>query len=231
MKSYFQNSQNKYNPLLSEYKPVVVRIVIDSKNEGLDFDDNVVGGVSDSLNSFAKKFSKEYGCIGVVNFNEINFIFEDVKVLKRKFKRLETQALTSFMSQDIFYRINNELNLLNKLIYIKVNTFNIFDNKLKTYIKHRQIQGFNSYLRYYSSRYFNFSEYYGKSMYELFEKIKSVKIFSDSRINYIKNGFIYKQGCVVDISDLDKNIKDIKKQYKNNRIEVNILESSELDNI
>lgn len=229
MKDYFQISQNKYNPLLSESKPVVVRICVDTKTPGLNFDDMMAGGLPDSLNTFVKKFSREYKCVGLVNFNEINFIFNNTDILKRKFKKLETQKLTSAFSQEIFYKLNVELNTSNVLIYTKVNVFNIFDNKIKSYISHRQSQGFNNYLRYCTSRYMNFKDSYRKSSYELFEMLQIKRPFSSYKTHYVKNGLICKEGIVVDIANLDKDINEMNnlKTIKN----INVLDEIDLDNI
>lgn len=229
MKDYFQISQNKYNPLLSELKPIVIRICIDTKVPGLNFDDEVIGGVSDTLNLFAKKFSREYECVGLVNFNEINFIFNNPEVLKSRFNKLETQHITSVFSQEVFYKLNNEFNISGNLVYTKVNVFNIFDNKIKSYISHKQSQGFNNYLRYCASKYLRFKDTYRKNSYELFELIKSIKPFSSYKTHYVKNGFIFKQGYAIDFADLDK---DIKKENKvNNDMLIHITEDIELDDI
>ena len=229
MKDYFQISQNKYNPLLSDSKPIVVRICIDTKVPGLNFDDEMVGGFPNLLNSFAKKFSREYQCVGLVNFNEINFIFNDPEILKKKFKKLETQSLTSVFSQEIFYKLNNECNTSGNLIYAKINVFNIFDNKIKSYISHRQSQGFNNYLRYCTSRYLKFKDSYKKSSYELFELLKSIRPFSSYKLHYVKNGFICKEGYVIDFANLDKDVKIESKKSTNKSVQ--IIEDVELDDI
>lgn len=211
MKDYFQVSQNKYNPLLSESKPVVVRVCIDTKNPGLNFDDIIKGGFSDSLSSFVKKFSREHKCVGIINFNEINFIFNNTDELKRRFKKLETQNIASVFSQEIFHKLNNQSYIADDIIYTKVNVFNIFDNKVKSYIAHRQSQGFNNYLRYCTLRYLKFKDSYRKSSYELLEILQSKKQFSPYKINYVKNGMMYKEGFLVDISNVDKDIKEFNK--------------------
>lgn len=229
MRDYFQISQNKYNPLLSESKPIIIRICIDTKVSGLNFDDEMVGGLPDSLNSFAKKFSREYKCVGLVNFNEINFIFNNTEVLKKKFNKLETQSLTSVFSQEIFYKLNNECNTYGSLIYAKINVFNIFDNKIKSYISHRQSQGYNNYLRYCTSRYLRFKDSYRKSPCELFELLKSIRPFSSYKLHYIKNGFICKEGHIIDFADLDKDVKI--EQKTNTNLSVQIVEDVELDDI
>lgn len=229
MKDYFQNSQNKYNPLLSESKPIVIRVCIDSKNPNLNFDDITKGGLSDSLSSFVKKFSREYKCIGLINFNEINFIFNNSNSLKTKFKKLETQSIASSLSQEIFYKLNNQCYTSNALIYTKVNVFNIFDNKVKSYINHKQTQGFNNYLRYCTSRYLKFKDSYRKSSNELFEILQSKRQFSSYKINYIKNGMMFKEGYDVNIATMDKDVKDL--CVKSVTYGVNIINDSGLDDI
>ena len=89
--------------------------------------------------------------------------------------------------------------------------FNIFDNKVKSYIAHRQSQGFNNYLRYCTLRYLKFKDSYRKSSYELLEILQSKKQFSPYKINYVKNGMMYKEGFLVDISNVDKDIKEFNK--------------------
>lgn len=229
MRDYFQISQNKYNPLLSELKPIVVRVCIDTKVPGVNFDDEMRGGFPDTLNSFAKKFSRENKCIALVNFNEINFIFNNSEQLKKRFSKLETQFLTSVFSQEIFYKLNNEFSANNNLIYIKVNVFNIFDNKVKSYISHRQSQGFNNYLRYCTARYLNFKDSYKKNSYELFEILKTLRPFSSYKINYIKNGMICREGFVIDFADLDKEVKSF--ELKNISSQIQIVDGLELDDI
>ena len=231
MKNYFQVSQNKYNPLLSESKPVVIRVCIDTKNPSLNFDDIIKGGFSDSLSLFVKKFSREYKCIGIISFNEINFIFNDISQLKRKFKRLETQNITSVFSQEIFHKLNNQSYIANDTIYTKVNVFNIFDNKIKSYISHRQSQGFNNYLRYCTSRYLKFKDTYRKNSYELLEILQSKKQFSSYKINYIKNGMMYKEGFIVDISNVDKDIKSFNNVNVVNNKKLNIVNEISYDDI
>lgn len=231
MKDYFQISQNKYNPLLSESKPVVIRISIDTKVPGLNFDDEMIGGLPDSLNSFAKKFSREYKCVGLVNFNEVNFIFNNTDVLKKKFNKLETQSLTSVFSQEIFYKLNNECNVSGNLIYAKINVFNIFDNKIKSYISHRQSQGFNNYLRYCTSRYLKFKDSYKKNPCELFEILKSIRPFSSYKLHYVKNGFICKEGYIIDFANIDSDVKIENKNKNNVSLAVQIIEDVELDDI
>lgn len=229
MKDYFQTSQNKYNPLLSENKPIVVRVCINTKNSSINFDDETLGGFPDSLNMFAKKFSREYECIGLVNFNEINFIFKNSDVLKKKFNKLETQNLTSLLSQEIFYKLNNEFRTTGSLIYIKVNVFNIFDNKIKSYISHRQSQGFNNYLRYCTTKYLRFKDSYRKNPYELFEIIQSIRPFSSYKLHYVKNGLICKEGLPIHFANLDDDVKKI--EPRTSKISLKIVEDAELDSI
>lgn len=229
MKDYFQNSQDRYNPLLSESKPIVVRVCIDSKNPNLNFDDIIKGGLSDSLSLFVKKFSREYKCIGLINFNEINFIFNNADGLKRKFKKLETQNIASLLSQEIFYKLNNQCYSPNTVIYTKVNVFNIFDNKVKSYINHRQTQGFNNYLRYCTSKYLRFKDSYRKNSLELFEILQSKRQFSSYKINYIKNGMMFKEGYNVNIATMDKDVKDLGIKKMNDVIQ--IVSDSGLDDI
>lgn len=229
MKDYFQISQNKYNPLLSESKPIVIRVYIDTKKTSLNFDDDTINGISNLLNSFTKKFSREYNCIGIVNFNEINFIFNDSSILKKKFKQLETQLLNTTFSQEIFYALNNEFSIHNTVIYTKINIFNIFDNKIKSYINHRQSQGFNNYLRYCSYKYLKYSDVYKKNKLELLDILKSIKPFSQYKLNYIKNGQIYKQGYLIEFSELDNEV--IIKKDKGIITEIQIVDDVEIDDI
>ena len=231
MKNYFQISQNKYNPLLSESKPVVIRVCIDTQTTNLNFDDIIRGGLSDSLSSFVKKFSREYKCIGLINFNEINFIFNDVNELKKRFKKLETQNIASVFSQEIFHKLNNQLYVTNDVIYTNVNVFNIFDNKIKSYIAHRQSQGFNNYLRYCTSRYLRFKDSYRKSSLELLEILQSKRQFSAYKINYVKNGMMYKEGFSVDISNIDRDIKEFNSSNTLNDVKLNIVNETSFDDI
>lgn len=230
MKDYFQVAQNKYNPLLSDLKPIVIRIFIDTKKSNVNFNDDNPYSISNALNVFTKKFSREYQCIGIINFNEVNFIFNNADILKNKFKKLETQSINSQFSQEIFYKLNTELNINGNLIYPKINVFNIFDNKIKSYVCHRQNQGFNNYLRYSISKYMKFSESYKKNKYEILEILNSIKPISKSKLEYIKNGFIYKEGYLIGFTDLDKTSKDIKNKYIQDSI-VQISENTEIDDI
>ena len=234
MKSYFKTSQDKYNPMLSENKPVVIKVVLDSRDRRINYDNSY--GCIDSLKSFTKKFSRDYSCLGIINFNEINFIFDNVKEIKKKCKSFDAQTLNSWFSQEIFYKINSELKLMNDYVYINVSVFNILENKKYSYIYGSKKQGFNNYIRYYSYKNLKFSDIFKKSQYEILDMLKDINSIKFLTVDYITNGAMYKFGRNIEKANMESSYDDTKLMpiEKVSRVKSQLLvknSSSELDDI
>lgn len=231
MKNYFKILQDKYNPILSENKPLVIKITLDSRDRNIYYDNSC--GCVDSLKRFTQKFSRDYECIGIISFNEISFIFDDTINLKKKVKKMDSQSLSSWFSQDVFYRLNLEFNKKGSLIYSKINVFNIFDNKKQSYIYSLTKQGCNDYVNYYSRKNFAFKEVFQKTQSEVLEMLEELNSIKFLTQDYIRNGALYKFGKSIEIKNVSLNKSEIFKISKDsnmsNNMSVNLIVSDNND--
>ena len=64
-----------------------------------------------------------------------------------------------------------------------------------------------------------FKDSYRKSSLELFEILQSRRQFSSYKINYVKNGMMFKEGYDVNIATMDNDIRDLVIKKVNNVVQ------------
>lgn len=109
----------------------------------------------------------------------------------------------------------NELSRNRDVNFVSVNTFNIFEDKIKSYLYDRQTVGFNDYISFLASKLFSYSQLKNKKKEELLDIIESISPSLKLIKKYIKNGFTVLNGFEVEVNDIN-NIRDINNINSNN---------------
>lgn len=223
MSRYFKNYEDKYNPFLSSKKPVVVKAKINIDKEDIRLNVGNVKEIDSIVRKIAKDLSRKYGCIAFSSFNEIDLIIENPSKMLVK-NKLETHNVVSLFSQEIFMRYN-ELNRSQKVSFVSVNTFNLFEDKVKSYLYNRQSVGFNNYVSTLSSKIFSYSQIKNKNKEELLSIIENISPSLKLIKKYIKDGFTSLNGIEIELHD----IGDINKynEYKVNTTEAQTIRISD----
>lgn len=197
MSHYFKGIENKYNPLLSFKNPVVIKAHIKLDNRDIKLNVGTIKEVDFIVRKITKDISAKYKCFAFSTFNEINIVLNNPHDLVPHGK-LETHNLVSLFSQEIFMRYN-ELSFSKKRNFVSVNAFNIFEEKLKSYIYSRQSIGFNNYVSLLGSKLFSYNQVKNKSREEILDIIETISPSLISVKKYIKEGYASSNGKEVDI--------------------------------
>ena len=223
MSRYFKNYEDKYNPFLSSKKPVVVKAKINIDKEDIRLNVGNVKEIDSIVRKIAKDLSRKYECIAFSSFNEIDLIIENPSKMLVK-NKLETHNVVSLFSQEIFMRYN-ELNRSQKVNFVSVNTFNLFEDKVKSYLYNRQSVGFNNYVSTLSSKIFSYSQIKNKNKEELLSIIENISPSLKLIKKYIKDGFTSLNGIEIELHDIG-NINKYN-EYKVNATETQIIRISD----
>lgn len=136
---YFKNIENKYKSKISLKNPVIIRLdgrhICSNKNIDLLNEDK--GGFSYALKGTAEYFSDKYGCAIYCSSDELNFIIEEPKILEQEFESVDTQRISSLISQEIFEYFNG-LYKNKPSVYFDARCFVIPKNKVKSYLLYRR---------------------------------------------------------------------------------------------
>ena len=200
MSRYFKNYEDKYNPFLSSKKPIVVKARINIDKEDIRLNVGNVKEIDSIVRKITKDLSRKYECVAFSSFNEINLIIENYsKMLVNN--KLESHNIVSLFSQEIFMRYN-ELNRNQKMNFVSVNVFNLFEDKVKSYLYNRQSVGFNNYVSILSSKIFSYSQVKNKNKEELLSIIENISPSLKLIKRYIRDGFASLNGIEIDLHDV-----------------------------
>lgn len=200
MSRYFKNYEDKYNPFLSSKKPIVVKARINIDKEDIRLNVGNVKEIDSIVRKITKDLSRKYECVAFSSFNEINLIIENSsKMLVNN--KLESHNVVSLFSQEIFMRYN-ELNRSQKMNFVSVNAFNLFEDKVKSYLYNRQSVGFNNYVSILSSKIFSYSQVKNKNKEELLSIIENISPSLKLIKRYIRDGFASLNGIEIDLHDI-----------------------------
>lgn len=214
MSRYFKNYEDKYNPFLSIKRPIVIKAKVNVNKNDVRFNVGNVKEIDSTVRKVTRDLSRKYNCLAFSSFNEINLIITNPsKIISNKGK-LETHNVVSLFSQEIFMRYN-ELSRNRDVNFVSVNTFNIFEDKIKSYLYDRQTVGFNDYISFLASKLFSYSQLKNKKKEELLDIIESISPSLKLIKKYIKNGFTVLNGFEVEVNDIN-NIRDINNINSNN---------------
>lgn len=202
MSRYFKNYEDKYNPFLSIKKPIVVKAKVNINKNNIRFNVGNVKEVDSIVRKVTRDLSRKYNCLAFSSFNEINLIITNPSKIMLDNGKLETHNIVSLFSQEIFIRYN-ELNSNREVNFVSVNTFNIFEDKIKSYLYDRQSTGFNDYISFLASKLFSYSQLKNKKKEELLDIIESISPNLKLIKKYIKNGFTVLNGFEVEVNDIN----------------------------
>lgn len=202
MSRYFKKYEDKYNPFLSVKKPIVIKAKVNVNKNDIRFNVGNVKEVDSTVRKVTRDLSRKYNCLAFSSFNEINLIITNPNKIMLDRNKLETHNVVSLFSQEIFMRYN-ELSNNRNIDFVTVNTFNIFEDKIKSYLYDRQVVGFNDYVSLLSSKLFSYSQLKNKKREELLDIIESISPSLKLIKKYIKDGFTVLDGFELEVSDID----------------------------
>ncbi len=139
--NYFGNIENKYDLKMNNHTPIV--IFIDGKDITKSFKYNLISETKNSFNDIfeqtIKHFSRELDCIAISGVDEVSFIFEDSKKIKKivSNRTYKAHEIVSIFSQQ-FYKYFND-RYTNGPVYWHCKCSNIPKGKIKSYIKYRSL--------------------------------------------------------------------------------------------
>ena len=117
--NYFINIQNKYDLKMGVNKPIA--ILLDGKDITKSKKHNLLDESKESFNDIfeqtIKFFSDKFNCLAISGVDEVSFVFENGKELKKLIPngKYKAQEIVSLFSQE-FYKYFNE-RYINGLIY------------------------------------------------------------------------------------------------------------------
>lgn len=217
MSRYFRNYEDKYNPLLSFKNPVVIKARVNIDKNDIKFNVGSITEIDSIVRKVASDLSNKYNCIAFSSFNEINLIIEDPSSLSNN-NKLDTHQIVSLFSQEIFM-LYNRFTHNQKTKFVSVNTFNIFKDRVNSYLYSRQSICFSNYVCLLSSKLFPKSQIINKSNEEMLAVLEDIKPSLKSIKNYIKSGFVSVNGIETNLLNINKlksvnNKKNINKKQK-----------------
>lgn len=207
MSNYFKNIEDKYNPLLSFKNPVIVKAQIKLDKDDVRINSRDIRDVDFTIRKIARDISIKYNCLTFSTFNEINIVLDNPEDLKKKGK-LETHDVVSLFSQEIFMRYN-DLSFSKKRNFVSVNAFNVFEDKIKSYLYSRQSVGFNNYVALLGSKLFSYNQTINKNREEILDILETIRPSLKSVRAYLKEGYTTSNGTELSLHDIGS-INDLK---------------------
>lgn len=209
MFDYFKLIENKYINRLSVSNPVVIRL--DGKNTcsnpDVDILDESVGGFAYALIETGKFLSKKYKCIVYVATDEINIVVEDPNILKNYYKKLEAQKISSLVSQEVLIEFSKHFK--GDTIFFDARSFNIYENKINSYLLHRQSLEQNVFINHFAKEALPFAERNNIPLKVLEDKLNKSCYKFRNRSSYQTYGSAFRRGTPIEI--LHEGYKDISK--------------------
>lgn len=218
MSRYFKNYEDKYNPFLSSKKPIVVKAKVNIDKSDIRLKVGNIKEIDSNIRKVTRDLSSKYNCIGFSSFNEINLIITNPELISKSDK-LDTQSVVSLFSQEIFMKYN-ELNRSRHVNLVSVNVFNIFEDRIKSYLYTRQANGFNDYVSLLSSKLFSPSQVKNRKREDLLSIIEEISPSLKLVKKYIRDGFTVLNGLESEVHNLDniRNLKDNDAKLKHNNL-------------
>ena len=227
MSRYFKNYEDKYNPFLSSKKPIVVKAKVNIDKSDIRLKVGNIKEIDSNIRKVTRDLSSKYNCIGFSSFNEINLIITNPELISKSDKadfkfqiyNRDTQSVVSLFSQEIFMKYN-ELNRSRHVNLVSVNVFNIFEDRIKSYLYTRQANGFNDYVSLLSSKLFSPSQVKNRKREDLLSIIEEISPSLKLVKKYIRDGFTVLNGLESEVHNLDniRNLKDNDAKLKHNNL-------------
>lgn len=215
MSRYFKNYEDKYNPFLSSKKPIVVKAKVNIDKSDIRLKVSNIKEIDAIVRKVTRDLSRKYNCIGFSSFNEINLVIVDTKTLSNNNNKIDTQSIVSLFSQEIFIKYN-ELTRNRDTRFVSVNVFNIFEDRVKSYLYTRQSSGFNDYISLLSSKLFSASQIKNKKREELLDIIEDISPSLKLIKRYIKDGYTVLNGFESEVH----NINDLNNLNNSNHLNI-----------
>lgn len=221
MFDYFKLVENKYINRLSISKPIVIRL--DGKdicgNPDIDILDETNGGFAYALINTGKFLSIKYKCIVYVTTDEINIVVENPEILKKLYKKLEAQKISTLVSQEVFIEFNKHYN--GDRVLFDARTFNLYENKINSYLLHRKSLGNNVFVNHFAKEELKFDERVKVPLKKIEDKLYKISYRFRNRTEYQTQGLSFKNGKPIEILSegykyiVEENNKCIIKKFDN----------------
>lgn len=221
MGDYYKTHEDKYNPFLSLRKPVVVKVALDLNPSDFQLKTGSVEGINLAIAKIAKDISREYKCTAFAIFNEINIVIKNPQVLSNK-NKLESQYVAGLFAQEVFMRYNN-LICSTQPVFVSANVFNLYEDKIRSYLFNRQFKGFNNYVFALGSKLFSHNQLKNKKKEEILSIINEISPSLKSIEKSIKHGYTSLEGVEIELNDVGRIAK--------NELKITTGKTYKLDNI
>ncbi len=206
-KNFFSDIENKYKTRLSSKKTIVARL--DGKNICKNIEINMLdeneGGFAYALKNTTKILSWKHNTLAFCSSDEINLIFLDSSKIKSTYGNLDTQKVSSLISQDVFLHFNKFYT--KDLIYFDNRTFNINDNIIPKYINYRKISADNVNTMYYAKMYISGGNRYGLKKDELSNILYDMNSDFKYRSEHNTYGTCYFNGIEIDFDEIPNSVE------------------------
>lgn len=199
---YFKNIENRYKSKISLNKPVIVRL--DGKNVCKNKDINILDESNNSFASVLKRTAKyisyKYKCYVFVASDELNLIFCNPRILYKNFKSIDTQKITSLLSQEVFHYFNKYFK--QQLVYFDARAFSIPQEKFRSYLVYRRNCAKNVLTQYFAKLYLDKEYRVNLKLEEIEENLNQRCPEFKDRSVYNVEGLLYSNGERFKISEL-----------------------------
>lgn len=192
--NYFGLIEDKYCYNVTLKKPIIVRLDGKgiTKNLQINMLDESYGGFAYAMINTARDISEKYNALVSVSTDEINLIFYDSLVVYEMFKSTKVQKISSLISQEVFAIFNSYYK--GNTVFFDARTFNVLDNKIKSYISYRSKTTFCVCNTYVAKRTMPVKDRHGVPLEKLCsildERYPNIK----RDYEYFKSGFIFFKG-------------------------------------
>lgn len=193
--NYFGYYEEKYCCKISDKKPLIIRLDGKDifKDRSIDAYDMELGGFADSLIKTGKQISYNYKALCMVCTDELNIISLNNFISKRYLKTTKVQKIASLISQDIHLEFNSKFK--KRLVYFDARSFNIEEDKVKSYIKYRKATARNATILNLSKK-VNGIKKYRKKIHEI------EKYLPNKLTEYQEEGKIFYYGKELDVNQI-----------------------------
>lgn len=196
---YFKMVEDKYKARISYKRPIIIRLDGKGvcKNKEIEMLNEEEGGFAYALKGLAKFLSRRFKTLCLASSDEVSIIITDTNILKSLYEGDECQKISSLVAQESYVVFNRLYN--GEEIKFDARTFNIHENRVKSYVKYRVGSAKNVCAIYVAKTNVNYRERKGKKLNEL-EELLSDKVegFAD-RSEYSKIGMGYYCGEIVEL--------------------------------
>ena len=198
--NYFKMIEDKYKTRLSFKKPIIIRLDGKNitKNKEIDMLNEDLNEFAYALKETASYMSRKFNCITLASSDEINIIINNPNLLYRIYGSMECQKISSLIAQDVGFLFNS--NYQGARVLFDARTFNIPNDKIKSYIVYRTQSARNLYTVYFAKKFLTPSERRKKKISEIEYILSSFSHDFKNRSEHQRIGSSFYNGVPVEVS-------------------------------